>query len=1285
MPCDLLHTLTHCLFALTGDNDAACAALADFENMSAADRYAAEEFGPGSKSPSSVWCYLVHNKKQLEGLFRAGRGVCIVSPKACIGFLNAVRDMGPFARIDNLYIEEVKALTQMLFTKVLPDTSAVEALKSLAIERSRCVYSFCADWLLDTASANFMHYLVPDRPHYTFHVTKAREHMHQDVAFYYEKGLSDAEAEVCGKPAFDALYKRMLACCLCHSDFSIWAHVNYEKEAIRMYTEAVSFGIKSLLITGDCDDDDKERHLADLDRETIGKQIVFSTAAITVGANLKRTFSACLVVEGTGASGSIEAGQSAGRRARSRAPECNFIAWLIKGAGPPNSDESLTPLAHARKIIETKQVDKMRFAHRSNFAREVTHPLLCEIKAVNKAYEMDKRGHCALAAHTLVDYKPGWRRIDPAALTMPPRLAALSPGDVTKMLEVAKPLPLDQIQRIDSLADDEKMKLGYNKLVEMATAAYETRSCEAYSYSAAEKDVLDTCGGMFAHAHLSDTFVHDNKLSGLDKQMVRAWKAARHFSTLSRFTPKQLLVVQEYEDRLNLAACHLSLGSRRVHLARSLLKRTAMDGKIGLYTRLPERIDALEQASSLIGVPCLALKSQILSEDSPFLRMLQLDKMGVADVMVSKTQRRLGELMETIAKEDASTGSSRTLWAALNSLLALICVEAVVTKDRKMTVAEQNDWKERNECTSGFLASKIIDASATKEADVMLDAMCGREPSEAGSIATVSTCMIPDVPPNLPPKKRARADKTPAQAASEGGSLRVPMEIEIRRRIFYFDEEGNVLDVRKARCVKDGVYTPANQKPGSTPQNHSVTGVDFVAEWRVFSADLGESIATRKLIAQQMPLAKVEHEICALKPVLHENKSDLTDEERAVFANAAAGHGIKRALHVQESDGSIFMQEPIPAGPFNRELERLRARKKCFGDRLCSPKLLEQYKTASKSEKRRLNRESEEKVQDWMGPKRTSQLLWLEAVDRIATPAAGGIRWLPVVYKKKMGIGRDTASYPSLQSAEGELRHRIMKGVARDWDIVSCHCFIVEAVVRGFIGLDPQSIIPVLYKYNRTRAADVLAGRKSGENEFLLEIAEWYGVSVGEAKFAPIVLLNQGTTATWLNDLDPPRQIPVDKGDHPSLISLQSEALVVRKLFFEHAATLFPGDAFEGLRQRLLSELKDKSLASTEKMEKKLFSYCLMHFESVALKLCTDASAKHALPPLSFIYDGFLQLYVDGGIEKANAAKRDAEKALLEYFKSPLYLIEKPFYDPEMDCDDGIDVSLIVPPLDVVA
>ena len=45
----------------------------------------------------------------------------------------------------------------------------------------------------------------------------------------------------------------------------------------------------------------------------------------------------------------------------------------------------------------------------------------------------------------------------------------------------------------------------------------------------------------------------------------------------------------------------------------------------------------------------------------------------------------------------------------------------------------------------------------------------------------------------------------------------------------------------------------------------------------------------------------------------------------------------------------------------------------------------------------------------------------------------------------------------------------------------------------------------------------------------------------------------------WLKGLEPPRQVPA-KGDHPDLIALQAEALVLRKLFLMGYVLLLPED-----------------------------------------------------------------------------------------------------------------------------
>lgn len=51
---------------------------------------------------------------------------------------------------------------------------------------------------------------------------------------------------------------------------------------------------------------------------------------------------------------------------------------------------------------------------------------MLEVMAVNEAYDIDKRTHCALLAQTLIEYKPGWTLVDPTAIVLQSRLAALS-------------------------------------------------------------------------------------------------------------------------------------------------------------------------------------------------------------------------------------------------------------------------------------------------------------------------------------------------------------------------------------------------------------------------------------------------------------------------------------------------------------------------------------------------------------------------------------------------------------------------------------------------------------------------------------------------------------------------------------------------------------------------------------------------------------------------------------------------------------------------------------------
>jgi len=304
-------------------------------------------------------------------------------------------------------------------------------------------------------------------------------------------------------------------------------------------------------------------------------------------------------------------------------------------------------------------------------------------------------------------------------------------------------------------------------------------------------------------------------------------------------------------------------------------------------------------------------------------------------------------------------------------------------------------------------------------------------------------------------------------------------------------------------------------------------------------------------------------------------------------------------------------------------------------------------------------------VSDALGPKDTAALQWLEAVDKHATPAdADGFRWHVEVYSKPKGFGRLTASYPSLQCAEGGILKEIMCTIADDWDMVSCHFFLAEAVLRGLLELpeaEIQAAIGVVLRYNAACAEDVRTGRGKEHNTFLKPIAEWYGVTVGEAKLGCHIVFNQGLIETWLaKELEPPRDAP-DAGHHPDLLELQFAARRLRTLWTQHTARLFPADAFDGLRAKLEADHPPDTPQLREKLDKSIFSYCMFHFEAKALSICADVATQHGLFPLSFKYDGMLTLH-DDGVDKV-AFQAAAEAALLAYFKTPLHLIEKPFFE----------------------
>jgi hypothetical protein len=138
------------------------------------------------------------------------------------------------------------------------------------------------------------------------------------------------------------------------------------------------------------------------------------------------------------------------------------------------------------------------------------------------------------------------------------------------------------------------------------------------------------------------------------------------------------------------------------------------------------------------------------------------------------------------------------------------------------------------------------------------------------------------------------------------------------------------------------------------------------------------------------------------------------------------------------------------------------------------------------------------------------KLRFLEACDDAAEEAnADGERLLLVTYAKRRGIGRRTASYPSMSSCPSSLRAELAGFTYHDVDIVSCHPSL-EVGVCALIGKSAQ--IPRLIEYVNDRDA------------MLERIADHFKVDKSSCKYAVLRVLNGGSVQKWCTDMGIPPQ-----------------------------------------------------------------------------------------------------------------------------------------------------------------
>ena len=283
------------------------------------------------------------------------------------------------------------------------------------------------------------------------------------------------------------------------------------------------------------------------------------------------------------------------------------------------------------------------------------------------------------------------------------------------------------------------------------------------------------------------------------------------------------------------------------------------------------------------------------------------------------------------------------------------------------------------------------------------------------------------------------------------------------------------------------------------------------------------------------------------------------------------------------------------------------------------------------------------------------QLDVLEKIDSSASEAKDGIRLLCVVYAKRSGIGRRSASYPSMQSCPSSLRPLLQRMYYHDIDIVNCHpnLMMQEAEKAGNL-----HSIPKLVEYVTNR------------DEVLQRIADHFQVDKAVCKFVVLRVLNGGTVTQWCIDIGlPPPTLPAQ----PDLEDLAEEARIIRAAFFQTAELKRPGVVD---RLRGIVRSRKGPGASVVSIDLSVFSYCISEIEDSVLGVVDACFRGLGWAVGSLIYDGLHVEHCEGDTPdpsttagatqkwtQLESAMRQAEAAVLRDLGYKIRLCEKPFFE----------------------
>ena len=277
----------------------------------------------------------------------------------------------------------------------------------------------------------------------------------------------------------------------------------------------------------------------------------------------------------------------------------------------------------------------------------------------------------------------------------------------------------------------------------------------------------------------------------------------------------------------------------------------------------------------------------------------------------------------------------------------------------------------------------------------------------------------------------------------------------------------------------------------------------------------------------------------------------------------------------------------------------------------------------------------------------------LEAIDREAEPSREGIRRLYVEYGKRSGLGRRTASYPSMQACPSSLRPLLLKFYYHDIDIVNCHPTLMIQVCEK-MGVQ-LSEIPTLVEYVKNRP------------DMLQRIADHFGVEKEICKFAVLRVLNQGSVQQWCEDgfIGPAPQ-SLNQSD---LRDLAEESRIIRRAFFHFAEQKEPG-----VVQRLkeLARARKGASASNEAVDRAVFSHCIFEVEDAVLTVVDETFRSTGWVVASLIYDGMHVEHRNGDVHdptgrwlRLEEGMRAAEAAVQRKLGYKIVLKEKPLFEAE--------------------